>query len=222
MGWVTFLIAKPIKEAFPPIDPSSHSPWAGQTAETIEMFGLTVAVSAMIIVGIRSVRRDGFKLKKIWVLALGFVTCTVMILQCLMLHRIFEQSDVTEQDKNILKQLESKLANQDMTLDKRAIWSKIYAGMKYDYDGIRITYIAPDGTQVLFEPTSKNIENRNVRVKLVEITKWGKRYPYNAAISWGIIGVISAIFGIFTPVKQSATETTEQPAPRDRFAPRDP
>ena len=71
IGGVTFILAKMIKETFPPFDINSNDPWQGQSADTIAMYGLTLALSTMIVTGFRTIRRSGFSFKRILLPSIG-------------------------------------------------------------------------------------------------------------------------------------------------------
>lgn len=202
IGGITFIVAKVIKETFPPFDLTSNEPWKGQLADNFEMYGLTLALATMIVAGSRAIRRNGFSFKRILVPLIGVGGCLLLAVECYSIHKVLASSDFSEQDKKSLRILESKLTDTDMPLEKKSKWSKLYAQMKFNHEGIKTNYIDPTGKRVDFEPTTKDIEDRNVQIKLKQISQWGKEYPYKAAISWMAVGIVSLLFGLFTPIKR--------------------
>lgn len=54
-------------------------PWQGQHADTIAIYGLTLAISAMIVFGFRSIRQYGFSLKRVILPVVGIGISLVLI-----------------------------------------------------------------------------------------------------------------------------------------------
>jgi len=174
---------------------------------------LAIALSGILILGIRSLRRDGFTIKR-------FVLPAVAVLLCLFFTGISIFGHIsTSRIQRILfdindsykEHLREWLDVKDLSLTKRSEISLKYAIEVWKESGEAIKYISNDGKEIVYEPSLKEIEESKKMDKANQLIVRGLKGMKRAYIFWPIVALASVAIGFFTPIrrKNQVTESNQ-------------
>lgn len=200
-GLLIYLISIFLLRSLSPYDPTATIPWKGTTLNLIGMFGLTLVLTAMTVSALRSIRRIGFRWSNIFLAVIGVGMALIFVFVNYQAYTVLSNTPLSNKNAKFLEQLESALAK-DISLESKAELSLMYARTKYEYEGEKIKHLDSQGNLVEFEPSSEDIETRNLRTELEKMQAWGKIYPLRSAVYWAAVAIASAIIGVMTPLKR--------------------
>jgi|GEM_PF-5001314 len=169
----------------------------------IRDISLAIALSCLIIIGIRSTRKDGFTLKRFMLPVFAILLCLFEAGVALYgniglshFQRIW--ADVNASNKEYLKGI---LDDKDMSLSQRSQYSLKYAIQVWQETGDAIKYVTNDGEEIVYKPSLEEIEKKQEMEKANELRISGLKNTKRAYIFWTIIALLSATIGFFTPIK---------------------
>jgi hypothetical protein len=170
----------------------------------IRDLSLAIVLSSLIILGVRSLRRNGFTIKRLILPLLAFLLCFLITYVTIygqmrlsqIQNALFDPPDKKEK-------LEIWLDNKELTLSQRSKISLIYARQIWKETGKTIVYITNDGKERLYEPSIEEIEGKKMMTKTIVLTAWELKGMKRAFILWPIIAFASVAIGFFTPIKRT-------------------
>lgn len=172
---------------------------------------LSVVVSGTIITGIRKVRRAGFSWRRAVTPLLAAGLCVLLMAISgygyLTMSKIRKALLSTPIDS--LQMLEECLAEQNLSPDQRAQFSRMYARERYLIYGEIVDYYTKDDIQKPYEPTESDKQRARERARLACLMSKAEEGLRTAAIIWPIVALVSIAIGYLSPVKREE----ERPGP---------
>ena len=177
---------------------------------TINHFSLAAALSGMIILGIRLIRKRGLTLKTTLMPSLSFLFILFIIYLYVFPYSVLNEiGDILESKPhyvNSLASMNESLERKDLSPDKRAFISKDYARIKYETEGLIFDYVNSEGTLLTYKPTVEEVSKReNLLKSQIEAMIWNrlnKRSIMNALIFWVLLTLCSILIGLFSPINE--------------------
>lgn len=210
IGWGLFglgrILERLLFENFDPLSVSQReatTEWAIRQASGI---GLALALSLMLVFGIREIQKECFSIKKLLNLLIA-----VVFLISLSAFGFYTNSILTKFNESIhphdfFNEIEADINNTSIPLEKRTGISKFYAKMRYEEDGIITEYLSPEGNKILYEPTAEAKASRAEWQRNKELMAWSQKTTKRAGIQWLAILALSILFGFFPKVKKPSNK----------------
>jgi hypothetical protein len=205
--WIIHLVIEIGLDIFYDIDP-----YAASDSELFYLWlfhqirdaSLVIALSCMIIIGIRSIRRDGFTLKRAVLPMIAVLLCVLITGISIYGHKALSRVhqtlfDISGHHKERLKEISD---NEDLSLSMRSKASLMYAKQIWQETGENVEYISSDGNEILYEPSKEEIETKKTMNKSKEFIFEGIKGMKRAYIFWPIFLVANIIIGFLTPIKK--------------------
>lgn len=205
--WIIYLVIEIGLDIFYDIDP--------YTASDSELFYLwlvhricflsrAIALSGMIIIGIRSIRRDGFTLRHSVLPAIAVLFCVLITGISIYGHKALSRIhqtlfDISGNHKERLKEISN---NEDLSLSLRSKASLMYAKQVWQETEKNVEYISSDGNGILYKPSVEEIKTKKTMNKSKEFIFEGIKEMKRAYIFWPIFLVANIIIGFLTPIKK--------------------
>jgi len=202
VGFIVYLVSQILKLFFPPIDPLN--PQGGSwIAKIVGDTGFILAVTVLIVSGLRSLRRQGFSWKRIIRPVLGVGISLSYISVCYYGYYVFSYGEKTflRWNERQLPKLVEMVHQKDLPPAERSKYSKLIAAESYYVNGQAIEYLGNNGEGILFEPTQKDIEMRDVRIEGEKTFEVGKRMMLRGSIKWVTALIIGLAIGILAPIR---------------------
>lgn len=193
--------------AFDPLTASDAEFFHHWLLRVIRDSSLTIALSGMIIFGIRTIRKDGFSIKR--VLSPGIAILIIIILTGLSLFinitmsRI--QRDLFYAPESLKENLKECLDRKDLPLSQRSEISLMYARQVWKETGDTIEYITSEGEERVYEPSLEEKEKKKKIARTDELLTWTLKGLKRAYIFWPIVAIICVAIGFFSPIKKANT-----------------
>jgi hypothetical protein len=208
-----FGITELLEQAYPVTNISNASDFElfiNSVIITINHFSLAVALSGMIILGIRLIRKRGLTLKTALMPCFSFLFILFVIYLYVFPYSVLnEMGEILESNPhyvNLLAALNESLERKDLSPDKRAFISKDYARIKYETEGLIFDYVNPEGTLLTYKPTVEEVSKRENMLKFqIESMVWNrinKKSIMNALIFWPLLTLSSILIGLFSSIKE--------------------
>lgn len=186
---------------FDPLNATSKAAFIEWLIRLIRDLSFAVAISVMIIAGIRLIRKEGFTLKRLFLPTIGICVVIGYLGVSLFVYQNFSKlQDLGKTSDSLRSKMESSLNSDDVRPEQKATRSKLYANMRYHEDGVLIKYFTPDGKSEFFAPTEKEKKERDEFVKANKLFQSVKRSSYWAIYFWVAVIALSLALGFFPPV----------------------
>ena len=188
---------------------SEQQAWWAWILRITGFASLSLAIGAIILFGIRELRRTGFSIKKLLVPIVGIVFCIVSVYEGWSINRLGNLSEVFEVSDCNISNLNQRLAIGEIDMETYSKATFLKAENCFFKDGSIIEYTMPDGQVVPYEPNEQTLqlykEMHQMKHFLVGLEKsfhWGIYH-------WTAIAMFSIILGFVTPIrKESNREQT--------------
>jgi hypothetical protein len=175
---------------------------------TINHFSLPAALSGMIILGIRSIRKIGLFFKTALMPSISFLLILFFIYLSVFPYSVLDDMGEIMESKshyvNLFASMNESLERKDLSPEKRSAISMDYARIKYEQEGLIIDYVFPDGSISIYKPTVEEVsEHENMLKSEIEAIIWNrlsKRSIMDALLFWILLTISSILVGFFSPL----------------------
>ncbi len=169
---------------------------------------LSLAIGAVILFGIRELRRTGFSIKKLMVPMIGIIFCLFGVcagwainrLSGKLLFEVFEISDCNIPD------LDQSLAVGEIDMETYSKGTFLNAQNRFLKDGSIIEYTMPDGEVVPYEPNEETMQIYKEMHQVKGFLGSLQKSSYWNVYHWSAIAIMSIIIGFVTPIKKESNE----------------
>lgn len=165
---------------------------------------LTIFLSGITILGIRSLRRNGFSIRRFILPAFA-----VLFFLFLTVLSLFGHIEISHIQRNLLdaphrfkENLKKCLDSKDLSLSQRSKFSLMYARQIWTETGENIEYVTSDGKKRIYEPSLEEIESKKKIRRANEVMTWSLKRLKRAYIFWPVVAIISVAIGFFTRIKK--------------------
>ena len=165
---------------------------------------LTIALSGMTILGIRSIRRDGFSIRRFLLPAfavLFFIFLTIFSLFGHMEISLIQRNLFDTRDR-FKENLKKCLDREDLSLSQRSKFSLMYARQIWEETGETVVYITNDGKEKVYEPSKEELETKAKVARTDELLTYILKGMKRAYIFWPVVAIMSVAIGFFSPIKK--------------------
>ena len=170
---------------------------------------LSLAIGAIILFGIRELRRTGFSIKKLLVPIVGIVFCLFSVYLGWSVNRLGNLSELLEVSDCNITNLDQLLAIGEIDMGTYSEATFLKAENCFMRDGSIIEYTMPDGQVVTYEPNEQTLQLYKEMHQMKQL--FGdieKSFHWNI-YHWTAIAMFSIILGFVTPIrKESNREQT--------------
>jgi len=210
-GFALFGISELLKQAYSSngfTNASDLELFINSIIRTINHFSLAAALSGMIILGIRSIRKIGLYFKTALMPSISFLLILFFVYLSVFPYSVIDDmgeiSDLKSHYVNLFASMNESLERKDLSIEKRSAISMDYARIKYEHEGLIIDYVSPDGSISVYKPTVEEVSKRENMLKSeIEAIIWNrlsKRSIINALIFWTLLTISSILVGFFSPL----------------------
>ena len=170
-------------------------------ARLIGEIGISISILCMIIIRIRSIRKEGLSIRKILYPSIGISFCIIFILISVIDYQAFKKTySIISKPFSILELMELQINDKNLPIAARSKCSKMYAQNYYAIHGRIIKYLTPIGNMKKYEPTKEDEEMKRLQYIFVNhikpIIKWKKI----AVFYWAFVAFLGLIVGMFSPI----------------------
>jgi len=176
----------------------------------IRDLSITIAISGLIITGLRSLRENGYSIGKIMLPIIGYALCAGLIYFGYAMEKSF--SEIIELSKNengqsILREKIEKRNFKDKSDSNISRWNLLYAKDRYLTLGIKEMYLAPDGSRLQYQPTPKEEQERTEFENSQKMLVFSKKSMKGLIRNWTIVAILSSLVGLFSPIRKATKNT---------------
>jgi len=202
VGWGVYIIIALMKEFLFPFDPI-HPTCATWIPVQIGAISLNIAVTAMIVYGVRRIGREGRWWKNVSILAIGTILPLALICFSIYGYHGFEKSEqILMPNEAVVGKLAEKLKG-DFPPEKLTTLSKMRAKLFYrEYGEIR-SYSDLNGREVPYEPTEEDKDRRNMTLEGKKLVEWGKQAMLMGVYTWAAVIFVGILLGVILRRRQA-------------------
>lgn len=165
---------------------------------------LVVCIFGTLILSIRSLRREGFSLRRLVAPTIATLFC--IFLAGVSIYSYITMSDIQQKlfyyDNNFTKSLKKSLDEKTIPSSQRSEISLMYAKQVWRETGETISYFTADGNEVVYKPSVEEIETKQKMNRTNELITSSLKGLKIAYILWPLVAAVGIIVGFFTPLKK--------------------
>ncbi len=205
-GLLAFVTAFEIRDRAPldVLNPATVQGPLWFSLHVLSLSGLVLAASTSTIVGVRSIRRSGATRAGLTRTLAGLAICIALTITTAyasrLLSKVRSDFNATFGARSLVK-LEQIVNRSDLSPEKHATWSRMYAQERYYVSGDLIDYVTPDGQTVRFRPTPDDVRSRHERMVLPVLLSGTAANLAAGPVLWIAVALISCALGLLTPVR---------------------
>lgn len=195
-SFTIFLMTELLKHAYTDIDFSAATNQELLISSLIRVFNhysLAVGLSGMLILGIRNTRKAGYSIKSILMPSISFLLILFFCYLSASPYHILDKSIQFIKEKpyyaELLSTMENSVKREAYQADSEGFVRREIARLKYQQTGLITDYLTPEGFIKTYNPTVKEVTDRNEFLKLeAEVTFWNhlaKRTIWDSIIFLG-------------------------------------
>ena len=168
----------------------------------IRSIALTIAISTIIIIGIRAMRRDGYSHRRLITPLFGVGFCLFMTTMALLSHRTASKvrEDMTHSQDEFFQEQKAWLESSDLSPELRSEVSRKNARLYYMLRGKTDEYFTQDGALRPYEPTEEEEKKAREHQKIEHLMHRAIQGMKVSMIAWPAIAIFSTLIGIFSPL----------------------
>jgi len=165
---------------------------------------LIIALSAMTITGIRSLRRDGVTIRRCVSPASAILLCLSFAGVSLYGHITISQvqRDLFYFPEGITMSLRKHLDQDELSLPQRSKLTLMYARNIYEETGEIVDYVTVEGKMETYQPSFEEKEHRKTMDRAKDLVAWCLKGLKRAYLLWPVFAIISIAIGLFTPIRR--------------------
>jgi len=172
--------------------------------DALDLFGYFLLTISLIATGIRCLRKKWTSIKGIAMVLIGLWLCLYHLAEIEAYKSMGKGLyDIKRPNFEIIK---FRVEQENIPLNTRSRWSKMYAHEKYLHEGKIVGYTSETGESKNYEPTNDDIKFRNVANNAREIWDINNRKLPRLFQWWIAAGIVSLVLG-FTPIRKAAPNT---------------
>lgn len=167
----------------------------------IDWLGLSILAMSLIVIGIRTQRQRLHFIKPILFLVAGLgISAFTLTTSYTAMTLDFS---IAKPHPDILKR---NMESHNYDLKAKSKVSRMYASMKYRYEGQIVDYLSETGQQMRYQPTRDEVEFRDNEKRFNETMKTIQTLARRNFYCWLAMTVCSVFAGFFTPIRRSNHE----------------
>lgn len=201
IGLLIYALSRVPGYFLPPSD-SLNLTWTSWLVKHIGDAGLLLAIAVMVSSGIRSLRKDGFSMKRVVNPIIGISISLACLIVSFYGHRTFSRmEEVFHLDDKFDARLANIMRKEELSLSERSKWGKLHAKNRYLVSGEKINYFTLNGTTIRYQPSREDIEYRDERLRGKRAIVRTKFAMQRGSFAWGAVLLLG--MGVFSPIRRN-------------------
>ena len=204
--WFTYIVTEVLVRAFLQSDLESVAqpqPFHIWFIRLLRFSSLAGGISSSIIIGIHSVRQQGYSHRGLIVplFGIGFSIFVTFISIFIYLKVSEIQQGNFEMEKRHLNSLKTLLNYESLPPSDRSKISRRYAKWLYIFRDEAAHYVTLEGRKKLYEPTEKDKQWRKEKILIKKLFNRAIKDKKQALVIWPTLTLLSIGIGLFSPVR---------------------